>query len=79
MREEAYRQPLGIVGSAGSKEGIHRVVAGDDETSQVSEQLATEVEDDEEEVESSKANDGVGLRDTSLALEVVEGGVLGEL
>lgn len=61
------------------EEGTKRVVAGDDETSQVGQKLASEVEDNEEEVESADTDGGIGLGNTSLLLEVVEGGVLGEL
>lgn len=74
-----YSQPLGVVGGAGSEQGVQRVVGGNDKPSKVGEQLAAEVEDDEEEVESGEADDGVGLGDTGLLLKVVEGGVLGEL
>lgn len=79
MGRKPYRQPLGVVGGAGSEQGVQRVVAGNDKSSKVGEQLAAEVEDDEEEVEGGEADDGVGLGDTGLLLKVVEGGVLGEL
>lgn len=58
---------------------MERVVARDDEASKVGEELATEIEDDEEEVESGDSNDDIRLRDTSLLLEVVQRRVLGEL
>lgn len=58
---------------------MERVVARDDEASEVGEELATEIEDDEEEVESGDSNDDIRLRDTSLLLEVVQRRVLGEL
>jgi hypothetical protein len=61
------------------KERSKRVVAGNDESSQVGQKLASEVEDNEEEVESAKADGSIGLGDTSLLLEVVKGGVLGKL
>lgn len=56
-----------------------RVVAGNDEASKVGKKLAAKVEDDEEEVESSDTDDGVGLGNTSLLLKVIEGGILGKL
>ena len=74
-----YSQPLGVVILGVSEEGSERVVAGDNEASEVGEELATEVEDDEEEVKGNDTNDGIGLGDTGLLLEVVQGGVLGEL
>jgi hypothetical protein len=40
---------------------LHRVVARDYEASQISQELATEVEDDEEEIESSKTDDSIDL------------------
>ena len=61
------------------EESTKRVVARDDETSQVGQKLASEVENNEEEVESAETDGGIGLGNTSLLLEVVEGGVLGEL
>jgi len=55
------------------------VVGGEDETSQVDKQLAGDVEEDQEGVNSSQTKDDVHLGDGSLALEVVEDRVLGEL
>lgn len=78
-KDNPVRQPLGVVSSARSEQGVQRVVAGNDKASKVGEQLAAEVEDDEEEVESGEADDGVGLGNTGLLLKVVQGGVLGEL
>ncbi len=74
-----YSQPLSIVSGAGSEQGIQRVVAGNDEASQIGEELATEVEDNEEEVEGAQADNSIRLGDTSLLLKIVQGGVLGEL
>lgn len=75
----AHSQPLRVVRGAGGEESIERVVAGDDEASQVGEELATEVEDDEEDVDDNEADEGVGLGNADLRLNVVQGGVLGEL
>lgn len=58
---------------------MQRVVARDDEAGDVGQELAAEVEDDEEEVQGDKTNDGVDLGDRGLLLEVVESRVLGEL
>lgn len=54
-------------------------VSGNDEAGEVGQELAAEVEDDEEEVQGGKANDGVDLGYRSLLLKVVESWVLGEL
>lgn len=64
---------------ARGEQGVHGVVAGDDETSKVGEKLSTEIENDEEEVKSAEADEGIRLGHAGLALEVVKGGVLGEL
>lgn len=74
-----YSEPLGIILLGGSKERIERVVSGEDKASEVGEELASKVEDDEEEVESNEADGGIGLGNTGGLLEVVEGRVLGQL
>jgi hypothetical protein len=70
---------LGVVDLAGAEQGVEGVVAGDDEPSNIDEELASNVEKDEEEVEADEAEDGVDLGDGGLLLEVVEGGVFGQL
>lgn len=74
-----YSQPLCIIGLASREESFQGVVARDDKTSQVGKELSGQVEDNEEEVESSQADNSVGLGHTSLLLDVVEGRVLGKL
>ena len=74
-----YSEPLGIIMLAGGKERIERVVSGEDESSEVGKELAAEVEDDQEEVESNEANDGIGLGHAGGLLDVDEGRVLGQL
>jgi hypothetical protein len=73
------RTYLSVIDLAGGEQSVQRVVAGDDESSNVDKELASNVEEDEEEVEAGKTEDSVGLGDGGLLLEVVEGGVLGEL
>jgi hypothetical protein len=70
---------LGVINLAGAEQGVQRVVAGDDEASNVDKKLASNVKEDEEEVQASETQDGVGLGDGCLLLEVVEGGVLAKL
>lgn len=72
-------QPLGIVLLAGGEQGVEGVVAGNDEAGEVGQELTTQVEDDKEEVEGSNADDGVGLGNVGRLLDVVQGGVLGQL
>jgi hypothetical protein len=70
---------LRIVSLIGREKSLHRVVARDEEAGEVGQELTAKVKDDHEEVEDNKADDSVGLGDRRLALEVVEGGVLGQL
>lgn len=72
-------QPLSVVNLAGAEERIERVVSWNDEASEVGEDLAAEVEEDQEEVESKDAENSVDLWDGGLLLEVVEDWVLGQL
>ena len=74
-----YRQPLGIVFFVGREERIERVVTGNDEAGQVGEQLAAEVEDDQEEVEGTDTDDAIGLGNARSPLDIVEHWVLGQL
>lgn len=74
-----YCQPLRVVLLIRREERAQRVVSGDPKAGNVGQELAAEVEDDKEEVEGDDADDGVGLGDAELLLEVVEGGVLGQL
>ena len=70
---------MGVIGLGLGEESLERVVAGDEEASKVDEELASNVEEDEEEVEGTETEDDVDLRDGALLLEVVEGRVLGQL
>jgi hypothetical protein len=70
---------LRVVNLAGAKESVQRVVTGDDEAGNVDEELASNVEEDKEEVEAGEAEESVDLGDGRLLFEVVEGGVLGQL
>lgn len=74
-----HGQPLGVVLLGVGEQGAQRVVARNHKTGKVCEELATNVEDDQEEVESGNTDDGIGLGNTNLLLEVVKGGVFGEL
>lgn len=74
-----YSQPLGVIDLAGAEESLERVVTGNDESSNVDEELSGNVEEDEEEVETSETKDHVDLGDRRLLLKVVECGVLGQL
>lgn len=68
---QTHSQPLRVVILVIGEESIQRIVAGDDKASKVGEELATEVEDDEEKVQGGQAHDSVGLGDTGALLNVV--------
>ena len=70
---------LRVIRSSGGEQSVQRVVGRDDETSQVNQELAGDVEENEEEVDADQAEDHVDLRDGGLTLQVVEDGVLGQL
>ena len=70
---------LSIIGLAGREQSVHGIVSGEQEASKVDEELAGDVEEDEEEVDSDETEEGIDFRDGRLLLEVVESWVLGEL
>jgi hypothetical protein len=70
---------LGVIDFAGAEQGAQRVVCGDGEASDVNEEGPGNVEEDEEEVQPDEAEEGVDLGHRGLLLQVVEGGVLGQL
>jgi len=72
-------QPLSIIGLATAKQCLEGVVSWQDEAGEVHEELAANVEEDEEKVESDKAEEDVDLGDIGLLLEIVEGRILAEL
>lgn len=76
VRKSTY---LSVIGSTSSKQGMKRVVTWDEETSKVDQELASDVEEDEEEVDANETQDDIDLRDGGLSLQVVQGGILGEL
>ena len=70
---------LSVIPSTRRKQRLKRVVAGEQETGEINEELATDVEENKEKVHADQAEDHVDLWDGALALEVVEDGVFGEL
>jgi len=77
--DDPVGQPLRVVGLGRGEEGTERIVGGNGETSEVGQELATEVEDDKEKVEGDEADDSIGLGNRGRLLEVVQSGVFGKL
>jgi len=77
--DDPVRQPLSIIDLAGAEQGRQRVITRNDEAGDVDEESASNVEEDQEEVEGSETKDDVDLGNRGLLLEVVEGGVFGQL
>lgn len=82
-RKESERdpicQPLCVIRLANAEERFERIVSGNDETCNVDEKLATDVEEDEEEVQGPKAQNHVHLGDRRLLLKILERGIFGKL
>ena len=76
---DAYGKPLRIIRLASREDGLHGPVGREGEASGIDEELAGDVEEDEEEVEGTKTEHDVDLGDGGLRFEVVERRVLGEL
>ncbi len=74
-----YGEPLCVIHLAGTEQGLQGVVARDEETSQVGQELTAEVEDDEEEIQSADTDNAIDLRDPGLLLNVDQGRVFGKL
>lgn len=70
---------MGVIGFGLGEQSLERVVTRDDEASKVDKELASDVEEDEEEVEGTETEDDVDLGDGALLLKVVESRVLGQL
>lgn len=70
---------MGVISLVGGEEGVEGVVSRDGEAGGVDEEFASNVEEDEEEVKGAEAEDHVDLGHAGLLLEVVEGGVFGQL
>lgn len=71
-KDDPVGQPLGVIGLGSREQGLEGVVGGDDETGSVDKKLASNVEEDEEEVQGTKTEDHVDLRNRGLLLEVLK-------
>lgn len=70
---------LSVVGFAGAEQRVQRVVARNDESCKVHEEFASNVEEDEEEVDPGKAEEGIDLWYRGLLLEIVQSRVFRQL
>jgi hypothetical protein len=75
----SYGEPLGIVNFAGTEQSFQRIVARKNEAGEVDQEGATQVEEDQEEVEASQAENHVDFGDAGLPLEIVEDLIFGQL
>jgi hypothetical protein len=63
---------LSVVNFARTEERFHGVVPRDNEPSDIGQDLTTEVEEDEEEVQADETEEGINLWHGGLSLEVVK-------
>lgn len=75
-RYSTYSKPLRIIRLPGREQRMERVVRREREASGVDEELAGDVEEDEEEVEGAEAEDDVDLGHARLLLEILQSWVL---
>jgi len=73
------RQPLSVVNLGGAEQRVQGVIAGNDEAGNVDEKFASNVEEDQEEVESAETEDHIDLGNRRLLFQVVEEFILGQL
>jgi len=77
--EISYCQPLSIIHLACAEQCVKRIVSWDDEAGKVDQELASNVEEDQEAVDTGKAEEDIDFGNVRLLLEVIEDGVSGEL
>ena len=77
--DPTHGQPLGVIGLASAEEGLKGVVGRDDEAGGVDKELSSNVEEDQEEVQGTEAEDDVDLGNIGLLLKLLQLRVLGQL
>ena len=70
---------MSIICLAGTEQGVQRIVAGNDKARKVHEELASNVEEDEEEVEGQEAEENVDFGNAGLLFEVLGRRILAKL
>jgi hypothetical protein len=79
IAESTYCKPLRVVTLPHAEESLERIVTRDDKSSQVGQQLASDVEENEEEVKSDKPEESIDLGEAGLFLEIIQNLILGKL
>lgn len=72
-------EPLRVVSLANSEESLQGIVGWDDKTSKVGEELASKVEEDQEEIQEADTADNINLGDICLLLKVYEHRIFAKL
>jgi len=72
-------KPLSVVGFAHAEESLERIVTRDNESSKIGQQLSSDIEEDEEEVDSDKPEEAIDLGKSGLLLKVIQDLILGKL
>lgn len=72
-------QPLSIIRGARTEQGLQRVITRDNETNDIDEERTGNVKEHQQDVGSNQSQDGVGLGNRRLLLQVVKDGVFGKL
>jgi len=78
-KDDPVSQPLSVIRGTRGEQGLEGVVARKDETGKVDEELAGDVEEDKEEVDTDQTQDDIDLGNGGLSLQVVQDRVLRQL
>lgn len=70
---------LCIINLARAEQRVQRVITWDQKSGEVDKEFASDVEEDEEEVETKQAEENIDLGNVGLFFKVVENGILGKL
>jgi len=72
-------QPLGIIDAAAGEQRIQGVVGRNDESNGVHEELGSDIEEDEEEVQCTESEDNIDLGHVGVGFKIIEDLVLSKL
>jgi len=77
--DDPVGQPLRVIGLTCAEKGVEGVVAWEEESGKIDQELSSDVEEHQKEVDSNQAEESVDLGHGSLSLEIVEHLIFGEL